>query len=115
MCMEDVKLGRSKTSASKVIACLNGTNTQIVAADPYRTALIVGPANNQPYILAPEGMDATQTQGFLISTFDAPVVIDIERYGLCVVGKWFAMAFTGAATVQLTVMEVGYNSLKAPK
>jgi hypothetical protein len=112
--MEDIKIGRKKTAAMKTIACPNGTNTQLVNADPWRTAIIIGAANNEPFLLCMEGQDTTQTQGILINSFTGPIIIDIEDWGIAVTGKWFASAFTAAHTTQLSVTEVTLTHLEGP-
>lgn len=113
MCIEDVEIGIAST-ASETTVNVGLVDQLLLAADPTRTQMVIGPpAANSVWVTTENA--AALGIGFVLTPTSPPLVISLRDWGTMVQKQWRAIAATAAQNVSVvaaSLNEVQFMSQK---
>lgn len=109
MCLADYAIGQSLFCAEHKIN-VGATSSLLVAANPNRALLIIGPPETDNVWLTTV-QPASLGQGFFIGVGQAPIILDWQRHGNTCAKAWYAITVAGSDLV--SVMEGEFDLARA--
>lgn len=103
MCWQDLEIGGLSRAGYAAVSAPVAVATPLVSAEMGRIALMLSVVGAVSAVVAPETLDSTNGQGFLLSSALPPLILTLQSHGWVTLARWTATGIGGTAVV--TVVE----------